>query len=111
VALTSASDAKLLLLHCKEDNSRGGVKENETSNDMAECLFSASLAPHLGLNSFCDFAWEGVGARGGGEYSTNQLERRLRSYSVNEAHSRRAIAMNLLAGLRREASAFTPLLH
>lgn len=57
VALTSAYGAKLFLLYCKEADSSANEK------GPPEPLFTASLAPHLGLNDFCDFDWQGLVAR------------------------------------------------
>jgi nucleotide-binding universal stress UspA family protein len=60
VALTSAYDAKLLLLYCKEDPSSDGVKAGKAGIHGADSLFTESLAPHLGLKSFQDFAWQSL---------------------------------------------------
>ena len=57
VALTSAHAAKLFLLYCKETQPRGLGKASATDPGP---LFTASLAPHLGLNSFRDFDWQGL---------------------------------------------------
>lgn len=58
VALTAAYDAKLFLLYCKEEQSSGTGNDRTPVDD--DCLFTASLAPHLGLNSFRDFDWQGL---------------------------------------------------
>lgn len=58
VALTLAYGAKLYLLYCREghvSNGKGGQADPDS-----EPLFTASLAPHLGLNTFGDFEWEGL---------------------------------------------------
>lgn len=60
VALTSAYGAKLFLLYCKEGPANGNGKTGTAADDDAEPLFTASLAPHLGLNSFRDFDWQGL---------------------------------------------------
>ena len=59
VALASAYDAKLFLLYCRESHSGDNRKESPPARD-AESLFTASLAPHLGLNSFRDLDWQGL---------------------------------------------------
>jgi nucleotide-binding universal stress UspA family protein len=57
VALTSAYGAKLFLLYCKDIHSRGNEKR---PCDDTDSLFTASLAPHLGLNDICDLDWQGL---------------------------------------------------
>ena len=59
VALASAYHAKLFLLYCKE-NDHGNGDEAELSAIEMNSLFTASLAPHLGLNDFCDLDWRGL---------------------------------------------------
>ena len=59
VALASAYDAKLFLLYCSESKSAG----NEYGKAMGvatSSVFTESLAPHLGLNAFCDLDWQGL---------------------------------------------------
>jgi nucleotide-binding universal stress UspA family protein len=60
VALASAYGAKLFLLYCREG--RSGVRGKESSPAALDqkSLFTASLAPHLGLKSFRDFDWQGL---------------------------------------------------
>ena len=56
VALSSAYNAKLFVLYCKETGvNNGGAQGGETSP-----LFIASLAPHLGLKSVSELNWEGL---------------------------------------------------
>lgn len=58
VALASAYKAKLFLLYCRDDRFKGdGDKASDIEMD---ALFTSSLAPHLGLNDFCDLDWQGV---------------------------------------------------
>jgi len=60
VALALAFGAKLFPLYCREGHSdANGNKSNHAARD-PESLFTASLAPHLGLNSFRDFDWQGL---------------------------------------------------
>lgn len=59
VTLASAYNAKLFLLYCKAQSGASG-RDGRTRVRDAEPLFTASLAPHLGLNSFCDFDWQGL---------------------------------------------------
>jgi nucleotide-binding universal stress UspA family protein len=58
VALTSACGAKLFLLYCKEGKS--GRSENGKATVATSSVFTESLAPHLGLNAFCDLDWQGL---------------------------------------------------
>jgi nucleotide-binding universal stress UspA family protein len=60
VALASAYVAKLFLLYCKEGHSGGNLKESSLATHKPESLFTASLAPHLGLNRFVDLDWQGL---------------------------------------------------
>src|SRR4029079_4318618 len=60
VALASTYGAKLFLLYCKEGDSGANGKAGTAADHDAEPLFTASLAPHLGLNSFRDFDWQGL---------------------------------------------------
>ncbi|MCM3903913.1 MAG: universal stress protein [Pyrinomonadaceae bacterium] len=59
VALTSAYGAKLFLLYCSEGTSDGNESEGKAACLAARSLFTESLAPHLGLNTFCDLDWQG----------------------------------------------------
>jgi nucleotide-binding universal stress UspA family protein len=56
VALSSAYDAKLFLLYCKEVKSNG----NEIGDIATGPLFAESLAPHLGLKSLSELNWQGL---------------------------------------------------
>ncbi len=60
VALTAAYDAKLFLLYCKEDQQIANGNGRTPSDHDSDSLFTASLAPHLGLNNFRDFDWQGL---------------------------------------------------
>ncbi len=60
VALTSAYDAKLFLLYCKEVQSDGNENGGKAAGIAAAPLFTESLAPHLGLNTLCDLDWQGL---------------------------------------------------
>jgi len=57
VALSSAYNAKLFVLYCRERgvNNNGRAEGGETTP-----LFIASLAPNLGLKSFSELNWEGL---------------------------------------------------
>ena len=58
VALATAYRAKLFLLYCSErdiDGSQGVYNSDHTSS-----MFTASLAPHLGLTTFSELDWEGL---------------------------------------------------
>ena len=57
VALSSAYNAKLFVLYCRERgvNNNGRAEGGETTP-----LFIASLAPNLGLKSFSALNWEGL---------------------------------------------------
>ena len=56
VALSSAYNAKLFVLYCKET----GVNNGHAEGDETTPLFIASLAPNLGLKSFSELNWEGL---------------------------------------------------
>jgi nucleotide-binding universal stress UspA family protein len=58
VALATAYGAKLFLLYCKErgTNSQNGYLDQAHTSS----LFTASLAPHLGLTTFSELNWEGL---------------------------------------------------
>lgn len=60
VALASAYGAKLFLLYCREGHSGANGKESSPAANGSESMFTASLAPHLGLNSFRGFDWQGL---------------------------------------------------
>ena len=60
VALTSAYDAKLFLLYCKEVKSNGNENGGKAAGIAAAPLFTESLVPHLGLNTFSDLDWQGL---------------------------------------------------
>jgi len=60
VALASAYGAKLFLLYCREKHSGHNGKESSPATIDPESLFTASLAPHLGLKNFRDFDWQGL---------------------------------------------------
>lgn len=55
VALATAYRAKLFLLYCKE---RGVDTRSDTAQSAS--LFTASLAPHMGLTTFSELNWEGL---------------------------------------------------
>src|SRR5687767_11141828 len=59
VALASAYNAKLFLLYCSEGNS-GGNEIGKAAGIATSAVFTESLAPHLGLNAFCDLDWQGL---------------------------------------------------
>jgi nucleotide-binding universal stress UspA family protein len=54
VALASTYNAKLFLLHCREGT------DAEAGSAETSSLFTASLAPHLGLTNFSELDWEGL---------------------------------------------------
>jgi nucleotide-binding universal stress UspA family protein len=56
VALATAYRAKLFLLYCREREGNGTTEDNAD----ASSLFTASLAPHLGLSTFSELNWEGL---------------------------------------------------
>jgi nucleotide-binding universal stress UspA family protein len=60
VALASAYSAKLFLLYCREGHSGANWEAGAAADHDTKPLFTASLAPHLGLNSFRDFDWQGL---------------------------------------------------
>jgi nucleotide-binding universal stress UspA family protein len=59
VALASAYKAKLFLLYCTKNASDGNGEKGKPSDIEMDALFTGSLAPHLGLNAFCDLDWQG----------------------------------------------------
>lgn len=60
VALALAYGAKLFLLYCREGHSGDNGKDSSSAAHDPGSLFTASLAPHLGLNGFRDFDWRGL---------------------------------------------------
>jgi nucleotide-binding universal stress UspA family protein len=60
VALTCAYQAKLFLLYCREIKSHRNGDEVKAADIEINSLFTASLAPHLGLNDLRDLDWQGV---------------------------------------------------
>lgn len=58
VALATAYRAKLFLLYCRA----AGVSGSDNDGDPARTssMFTASLAPHLGLTNFSQLNWEGL---------------------------------------------------
>ena len=65
VALSSAYNAKLFVLYCRETgtNRNGGNAQSVET----EPLFIESLAPHLGLKSISELNWEGLVAENAGD--------------------------------------------
>lgn len=57
VALASAYQAKLLLLYCKDESAGTGHNEDPAPSS---AMFTASLAPHLGMTTFSELNWEGM---------------------------------------------------
>ena len=65
VALSSAYNAKLFVLYCKEtETNRNNGNDAQSEPDP---LFIASLAPHLGLKSISELNWEGLVAENTGD--------------------------------------------
>lgn len=60
VALALAYGAKLFPLYCREGHSGDNGKDSSSAVHDPGSLFTASLAPHLGLNGFRDFDWQGL---------------------------------------------------
>jgi len=60
VALASAYKSKLFLLYCRDIKSQIRGTEGKPSELEMDTLFTSSLAPHLGLNDFCDLDWQGL---------------------------------------------------
>jgi len=54
VTLASAYNAKLFLLYCREG------RDTKAGSAQTSSLFTASLAPYLGLTSFSELNWEGL---------------------------------------------------
>lgn len=64
VALAQAYQAKLFLLHCSESTGNGHGTQAAEESAQINRLFTASLAPYLGLAAFSHSNWEGLVARG-----------------------------------------------
>ncbi|HSK64401.1 MAG TPA: universal stress protein [Pyrinomonadaceae bacterium] len=60
VALARAYEAKLILLHCSEQDSLPDEKNEKKVKSHMNRLFGESLVPHLGLASMNELNWEGV---------------------------------------------------
>lgn len=60
VALATAYRAKLFLLYCKERGADGSQNRDQTDRAHTSSMFTASLAPHLGLTTFAELNWEGL---------------------------------------------------
>ena len=60
VALATAYHAKLFLLYCKERGGQGVRGGDQTDRAHMSSLFTASLAPHLGLTTLSELNWEGL---------------------------------------------------
>ena len=60
VALATAYRAKLFLLYCKQPDVNGSQNGRQTERAHTSALFTASLAPHLGLTTFSELNWEGL---------------------------------------------------
>jgi nucleotide-binding universal stress UspA family protein len=60
VALSSAYNAKLFVLYCKETETNRNDNGYNTQSVETTPLFIASLAPHLGLKSLSELNWEGL---------------------------------------------------
>lgn len=60
VALSSAYNAKLFILYCKETEANHNNNGHSAQSVETEPLFIASLAPHLGLKSVSELNWEGL---------------------------------------------------
>lgn len=60
VALAVAYKAELLLLHCSEENLVGAEENGSKIDSQMNRLFTASLAPHLGLAAPGDLKWKGI---------------------------------------------------
>lgn len=57
VALATAYRAKLFLLYCRERGAKDGEQIDQAH---ISSMFTASLAPHLGLTNFSELNWEGL---------------------------------------------------
>jgi nucleotide-binding universal stress UspA family protein len=60
VALATAYRAKLFLLYCREGGPDGSQSGDLTDPAHTSSMFTASLAPHLGLTTFAELNWEGL---------------------------------------------------
>jgi nucleotide-binding universal stress UspA family protein len=60
VALSSAYNAKLFILYCRETGTNGNHNGGNAQCVKMETLFIESLAPHLGLKSVSELNWEGL---------------------------------------------------
>lgn len=60
VALARAYKAELLLLHCSADNPVEADENGSKFDSQMNRLFTASLAPHLGLAAPGDLQWKGL---------------------------------------------------
>ena len=60
VALAQAYEAELLLLHCSEENPVEPQENGREFDSQMNRLFTASLAPHLGLAAPGDLKWKGL---------------------------------------------------
>ena len=67
VALSSAYNAKLFLLYCRETETNRNHNGPNAQSVETEPLFIASLAPHLGLKSVSELNWEGLVAENAGD--------------------------------------------
>jgi nucleotide-binding universal stress UspA family protein len=60
VALATAYRAKLYLLYCRPRGVSGSENGDYTDPAHTSSMFTASLAPHLGLTNFSQLNWEGL---------------------------------------------------
>ena len=60
VALARAYGARLFLLHCSEEESLGQPNVSPQSESQINRLFTASLAPHLGISTMNELDWYGL---------------------------------------------------
>lgn len=60
VALATAYGAKLFLLYCKEQSADSSENGAQADSAHTASMFTASLAPHLGLTTFSELNWEGL---------------------------------------------------
>ena len=60
VALARAYEAQLYLLHCSEEAPLVNEEENTKLESQMDRLFTASLAPHLGLATMNELDWHGL---------------------------------------------------
>ena len=64
VALARACEAKLFLLHCSDENPFDEEENDTRIESQKNRLFTASLAPHLGLTVPGDLNWVGLVRKG-----------------------------------------------